>query len=392
MTIPFLQAKFFKLGKRIAIDLIVIHDMEYPERVVSAQWCAQFFTNPMTKNKAGETVQVIASCHYAIDSDSIEQCVLDKDIAYHAGPVNDYSIGIEHAGYANQTPAEWADGYSTAMLERSAAFVAGLCRKYSIPVRRLSAEDLKSRDSRGICGHVDVTNGLQGGVGHQDPGKHFPWDWYLARVRAYLDDPDAVVDVRTIPLPAIQPPSPLSPHDALSRGEVVVELGGVKWIVSPIVVAPIGIGQAADLAKRMGYELPSPALVDAIWRAADLRVPPHLMIRSHDGTPATMDAATTHAKQAAALASFLGARSLGTDFRLLAGAYKDVVQRSDGTPGIYGWHADAAAAQVLASSAWKIPTHAPATPGEGRVIQQPYYLHAKSWRDYAQGWRPCRRA
>jgi hypothetical protein len=143
------------------------------------------------------------------------------------------------------------------------------------------------------------------------------------------------------------------------------------------------------LVERLGCELPSPALVDAIWRAADLRVPPHLMIRSHDGIH--MDTPELAAAQAKALGDFVGDRSLGVDFRLVAGAFKDVVM-VDGKPGLYGWHADDDAAATLAAKPYGIKVHAPVTPGDGRVVQPLFTGHVLAWRDYSQGVRLVRRA
>src|SRR5690606_8140914 len=41
---PFVQAKHFKVANRMAVDLIVIHTIEAPERTDSAERCARFFT------------------------------------------------------------------------------------------------------------------------------------------------------------------------------------------------------------------------------------------------------------------------------------------------------------------------------------------------------------
>lgn len=380
----FQQAKHYRRDDRTDVLMVVIHTMEYPERDTSAEWCSGFFTNPR-----GPKGPVTASCHYAVDNDSVTQCVREQDIAWHTPGaiggrnINDFSIGIEHAGYASQTAEQWADAYSIAMLERSAELVADICDRYSIPVRRLSVEDLKRGDVRGIVGHGDCTKATGTGS-HWDPGPNFPWAWFIERVRSHE---------RSAPL---REPSLLSPayvNEPLDASALVpIDLNGVVWLVSPVYIAPIGIGEAAALAERLGCEVPTPALVDAIWRAADLRVPPEIMIRSsHDGSAATMDAPVVHAEQATMLEQFVGSRSLGRDFRLLAGAFKDVIrQQAGGKLGLYGWHADEGSARTLAKK--KIPTYAPATPGLGVVVQPPYFGHASGWRDYSQGLRLVRRA
>ncbi len=176
---------------------------------------------------------------------------------------------------------------------------------------------------------------------------------------------------------------------------VPVDCDGVTWLVAPLYVAPIGIGQAAELAAALGYELPTPALVDAIWRAADLKVPPHRMLRAHDGVH--MNTPELAAEQAEAIAAFLaerGIQGLGRDYRLLAGAFKDVVRDpATGKVGLYGWHVDLndpeAAAGIRKSG---VPIHETATLGPGSVIQRPFYGHVLSWADYSQGVRFVRRA
>lgn len=357
--IKYTPATYFTRAARTKIDLVVIHTAECPETSTAAENLASW-GGGSTANKA--------SWHYAVDNDSITQSVLEQDIAWHAGPVNNYSVGVEHAGRAAQTAEQWADDYSIATLERSAELVADICTRHDIPPWKLSADDLKRGARRGICGHVDVTNGLTGGKGHQDPGPAFPWAWYLDRVASYMN--------------AAEPP-PAEPADLAQWVRVTV--GGVAWLVCPVYLAPVGIGQAKDIADRLGCELPTPALVDAIWRAADLRVPPDLMVRSHDGVH--MDTPELHAQQNQALETFLAGRSLGVDFKLIAGCFKDVVS-VNGKLGLYGWHADVEAAKVLGRKG--IPTHAPATPGSGVVIQQPFFGHALDWRDYSQGLRLVR--
>lgn len=361
-AIKYTPATFFSKASRTTMDLVVIHSAECAEVSNAAENLAAWGGGP-NANKA--------SWRYAIDNDSITQSVLEKDVAWHAGPVNNYSIGIEHAGRASQTAEQWADDYSLAMLERSAELVADICRRYSIPIRRLSAADLKRGERREICGHVDVTMGLAGGKGHVDPGPAFPWDWYLERVASYGG--------------AAAPPAPTPTADVSQFVRVTV--AGIAWLVSPAYYAPVGIGQAKAIADALGLELPSPALVDAIWRASDLKVPPDLMIRTHDGVH--MDTPELHEEQRQALEKFLAGRSLGVDFSLIAGCFKDVINVG-GRLGIYGWHADNEAAKVLGKK--RIPTYAPETPGSGVVVQQPGFRHSLDWRDYSQGLRLVRRA
>lgn len=173
---PFVQAKNYTVANRTKIDVIVIHDMEYPEKPTAAEWCADFFAgrNGLTAPKA--------SAHYCVDSNSVVQCVNDKDVAWHAAGANHNGIGIEHSGYAKQSREEWLDDYSMAELKVSAVLVARLCKRWNIPVERISAADLKA-GKRGICGHKDVTDAFSKGRGHYDPGPNFPYDVYIDLVK-----------------------------------------------------------------------------------------------------------------------------------------------------------------------------------------------------------------
>jgi N-acetyl-anhydromuramyl-L-alanine amidase AmpD len=161
------------------IDVVVIHTMEAPEKPKTARNVAAWF--------AGSSAPQ-ASAHYCVDDVDVVQCVLECDVAWHAPGANANGIGVEHAGYASQTPDQWADDYSVAVLERSAKLVARLCQRFGIPVARLSVAELAA-GGRGICGHVDVTNAFNGGRGHTDPGDAFPWDRYVGLVGQSLGVP-----------------------------------------------------------------------------------------------------------------------------------------------------------------------------------------------------------
>lgn len=148
-----------------------------------------------------------------------------------------------------------------------------------------------------------------------------------------------------------------------------VSIDGVEYLVSPVYLAPIGIGEAVQIAKENGLVLPTPRMVDAIWQAADLKVDPHP--QAHDGTLKTMNSRALTDKQN----SFIQSQIEGQQFKLLAGTHKDVVfienafGKAVNKPGIYGWHRR-----------------------DGSVIQSPMWGHALDWKDYSQGLRLIKRA
>lgn len=177
---PFIPAAHFTPANRphsAPIDLIVIHTMEAPEKPKTARNVATWFAGPSAPQ---------ASAHYCIDDQEVILCVLECDVAWHAPGVNSRGIGLEHAGYASQTPEEWSDDYSNAVLERSARLAAGLARRFRIPIVKLSVGELAA-GGRGFIGHVDATNAFSGGRGHSDPGPSFPYERYLELVRNVAD-------------------------------------------------------------------------------------------------------------------------------------------------------------------------------------------------------------
>lgn len=166
------------------IDLVVIHTMEAPEKGTTAESVAAYLARPATR----------ASAHYCLDSDSTVRGVYDHNVAWHAPGANHNGLGLEHAGYARQSAADWADPYSRAMLARSARLTARLCARYDIPVVFVDAAGLKA-GKRGITTHREVTAAFHQST-HTDPGAHFPMTAYLQAVRARMLPVVSAADVR----------------------------------------------------------------------------------------------------------------------------------------------------------------------------------------------------
>lgn len=172
-VIRFLQAKYWRWANRKTVDWIVLHSAEVWEKPSSAEAVAAYFQNP----------PVVASSHFVVDCDSIVQCVKTEHVADHCGRGNDRSIGIEQAGYAKQSEAEWLDAYGQQMLGLVSKLVAREARQWNIPLVRLTPAELIA-GKRGLCGHVDINAAFPNNAGHTDPGVHYPWDVLLEMARA----------------------------------------------------------------------------------------------------------------------------------------------------------------------------------------------------------------
>jgi N-acetyl-anhydromuramyl-L-alanine amidase AmpD len=189
----YVQAVNYTPASGRAIDLVVIHTMEAPEKPGTAKAVAQWFAS---KNAPK------ASAHYSIDDQTTIQCVREQDVAWAAPGTNHNGIQLEHAGYASQTPSQWEDVYSRAVLERSAVLCARICERHHIPVVYVDAEGLL-RGDRGVTTHAQVTKAcalaksrnatkspfFKARTTHTDPGPNFPMTAYLSAVASHLEKP-----------------------------------------------------------------------------------------------------------------------------------------------------------------------------------------------------------
>lgn len=211
MSIAFTPSPNYTRGRGgSGVTMVVIHTAECGETTTAAEGVAAYFARANG-----------ASAHYTVDVDSITQSVREEDTAWHCGQweSNQRSIGIEHAGYAAQGPAEWADNYSQTMLRLSAQLVAGICLRYGIPIRGLSPAQVRAGEA-GIAGHIDVTLGYAIYGGHTDPGGGFPWDQYIQLVAAAAGQ-----GVAPGPAPAPAPaPAPSGIYTIGSSGQKVTDI------------------------------------------------------------------------------------------------------------------------------------------------------------------------
>lgn len=173
---PFIGTKHFTpVNGTRSVRVVVIHDMEAPEKPSTAEDVARYFATTTTP----------ASAHICVDNDSIIQCVHDNDVAWAAPGCNALGIQIEIAGYGSQTPGQWADDYSRRALMNAANACAQYCLKYGIPVRHLTNAQLE-KGSWGIIGHYQASEVYKKST-HTDPGPGFPWLHFIAVTAAYYE-------------------------------------------------------------------------------------------------------------------------------------------------------------------------------------------------------------
>src|SRR5256885_1217405 len=147
--------------------VLIIHTCE--SNYVS---CWSWLVNPASQ----------ASAHYVVseDGNEISQLVHERDRAWHIAATydctlnrghdcwlngvqsNDFTVGIEHAGFASQA------SFPASQLEASAALACDVTRDRGIP-----------RDWQHIVGHGQLQP-----ANRTDPGPHWPWIPYLHRVQA----------------------------------------------------------------------------------------------------------------------------------------------------------------------------------------------------------------
>jgi hypothetical protein len=186
--IRFLQSKNFVAGRKHPIIWIVIHTMEIDETDHTAEDLAGTYATG--KNEV--------AVHYCIDNTSVIQCVRDADTGrgilvtdtgHPAGATgNEISISVEHAGWAANSAATWADDYHQSMLKMSAKLVGVRCKQYGLQRKRLSIAEINGGQS-GIVSHGDIYSAYTEGDVRTDPGPNFPWTQYIGWVKDAAGDP-----------------------------------------------------------------------------------------------------------------------------------------------------------------------------------------------------------
>ena len=154
----------YSTSRGMAITAVTIHDVEG-----TYAGCISWFQN----------CSASVSAHYVLRSSDgqITQMVLEANKAWHVGPENGYTIGLEHEGYNNT--ASW---YTDAMYISSANLVRDICSSgYGInPLRTYYGPGCSGTTAECGLGSCTKIKGHQmfPNQTHNDPGPYWNWAKY----------------------------------------------------------------------------------------------------------------------------------------------------------------------------------------------------------------------
>lgn len=103
--------------------------------------------------------------HLVIGRKQAYQLAELETLMYHAIGDNQAGVGLEHEGFASQTHASWVSNALRKQLRMSANRVGWICYHYKLG---------EPKRYKNVFGHVDLP-----GNDHTDPGKGFPWSFYM---------------------------------------------------------------------------------------------------------------------------------------------------------------------------------------------------------------------
>lgn len=167
-------AKNHTPAKRTQADVrvLVIHTAECGQSPGSAVALAKWAAGPKAPR---------ASWHYAVtcgsEAGAIVQSVPEACVAWAAPGANSSGLQIELCGHASDAPELWLEGKGREVLENGARLAGRICKRWGIPLVKLSVDELKA-GKRGVIGHDTATVAFRKST-HTDPGKTFPWAEFM---------------------------------------------------------------------------------------------------------------------------------------------------------------------------------------------------------------------
>lgn len=129
--------------------------------------------------KYGASTTRSASWHWTTDSENSIHCLPDEFTAFHVIGYNHCSAGVEIATKAASWP-QAPDWWTAAVLNRTAKIYAEWCKKWEIPVRKLTKAEA-DRGEKGIVAHATLDPSRR-----SDPGAGFDWGRFMALIQEHM--------------------------------------------------------------------------------------------------------------------------------------------------------------------------------------------------------------
>lgn len=154
-----------------AVSLVVIHSCEGAYagcwgwlRNTAAQASAHYVVN----ESGSEVTQLVREANRAWHVAAAYNCAYAGNAQCNKNgvSVNNFSVGIEHAGFASQS--SWSNG----IIEKSAKLSCDIAKRHGVP-----------RDRNHIVSHGQLQP-----YNRTDPGPNWPWSHYITRVREVCGD------------------------------------------------------------------------------------------------------------------------------------------------------------------------------------------------------------
>ncbi|WP_083968994.1 N-acetylmuramoyl-L-alanine amidase [Hyalangium minutum] len=229
-------------SRPMGVKMVIIHTCES-----SYSGCWSWLTNSSSQ----------VSAHYVVreDGGEISQLVRDGSRAWHIGATyqcsnnsgvecglngrssNDFTIGIEHGGYASTV--NWPVG----QIDASARLLCDITRDHGIP-----------RDRYHVVGHGKLQP-----YDRTDPGSNWPWTDYLNRANAHCGTACVLMGDIKAKYDAVNGPvllgkcqaGELSTPDGVGRYNHF-ERGSIYW--TPTLGAHVVVGQIKIKWEQLGWE------------------------------------------------------------------------------------------------------------------------------------------
>lgn len=145
---------------------------------------------------------VNASSHVGIDANGVADWISRDRASWTLRNGNGYSVNAELCAFARWTRAQWlstspVDGCANPrqIVRNAAAWARRECLALGIPVRILTVAQMRAGEA-GIIDHDTYTDATGDGS-HWDVGEGFPWDVFLADIKALGADAGGDDDLKS---------------------------------------------------------------------------------------------------------------------------------------------------------------------------------------------------